>query len=429
MSARTARALLAAVSALALTAGAAPSGESRIDQVFRLRNEATAAAKAGDLATAEARLIEARRLFPTSPGVLIRLARVQVANGHPGAAVATLADYAALDLTLDVAADPVLKDLAARPDFAPVATRLKANEQPLGRAGLLASLDRPDFIGEGVLVLPNGDVLVSGVAAKTILRIHDGQAQPFLQGDADTGALFGMGLGPMGSIWVTEAWGAELPNGAGPGRTGLLKLSPDGKLLARYPADGAKQLGDLIVDEAGTVFASDSVGGGIWRLKRGETAATLFAQSSSIKSPQGLAVCGNALLVADYSSGLYRIDRFNGSVSTIPDLNRVALVGIDGLAANSAEDRRDRYSRSFIVTQNGVQPQRAMDLRLDLNCYKLTLAEPRLANLDGVDDLSLGATDGKRYVFVGHSQWGAWGGEGKPVKDDQPVRLYSFPIQ
>jgi hypothetical protein len=48
--------------------------------------------------------------------------------------------------------------------------------------------------------------------------------------------------------------------------------------------------------------------------------------------------------------------------------------------------------------------------------------------MPGVDDLSLGAVGKHAYYFVGHSQWGAWGGEGKPVKDDQPVRVYSAPI-
>jgi streptogramin lyase len=432
MSARTAS-LLVAVCALALTAplpsfGAPPSSESMIEQVFRLRTEAVAAAKAGDLATAEARLTEARRLFPTSPGVLIRLARVQTANGHPEAAVATLNDYANLGLALDVAADPALKDLAARPDFAPVATRLKANTQPLGRAEPMATLERRDFIGEGVLILPDGDLLVSGVAAKTILRIHDGQAKSFLQGDAETGALFGMSQAPDRSIWVAEAWGADLPGGSGPGRTGLLKLSPDGKVLARYPAPEARQFGDLVVDANGAVFASDSVGGGVWRLNPRENAPTLFAQSNWIKSPQGLAICGSALLLADYSSGFFRIDRFTGQVSSIPTPNRAALAGIDGLAPNPAADRSNPYSRSFIATQNGVQPQRVMDLRLDLNCYKLTLAEPRLANLDGIDDLSLGTASKDRYVFLGHSQWGAWGGEGKPADDAEPVRLYSLPL-
>lgn len=423
------------VAALLVMAAAPSPGESMIEQVFRLRAEAAEAAKAGDLKTAQARLESARLLFPTSPGVLIRLARVQAANGDAKGAVATLRAFADLGLVFDVAADPALKDLLARPDYAPVASAMKANAQPRGMANPFLILDRSDFIGEGLAVLPNGDLLLSGVAARTVLRVRQGKAEPFLQGDSETGGLFGMAVAPDGTIWVAEAWGASLPGGTGPSRTGLLKLSPDGKVLARYPLaeDGKpRQLGDVIVDGAGTVYATDSVGGGIYRLRAGETTLSLLAQSNAIKSPQGMGVCDGGLLVADYSSGLYVIDTEDGQVRPVEGQGAAALVGLDGLANDPSEDRRGYRSRvmtlDFLATQNGVEPQRVMALRLDRTCRKLIWAEPRIANLPGVDDLSLGAVGERAYYWVGHSQWGAWGGEGKPVKDDQPVRLYSAPL-
>jgi streptogramin lyase len=427
---------LAAVCALALTVplasfGAPPAGESMIEQVFRLRTEAADAAKGGDLTSAEAKLESARALFPTSPGLLIRLARAQAANGHAEAAVATLKAYAALGLTLDPA-EPALKAVVARLDFTPVAARLKANAAPIGRLEPAASIARRDFIGEGVMVLPDGDILLSGVAARTVVRIHDGKASPFLPDSPETGALFGMARAPDGAVWIAEAWGADLPNGSGEHRTGFLKLSPRGEVLARYQAPDARQLGDLVVDGDGVVYASDSVGGGIWRLKPGESAPSLFARSNSIKSPQGLALCSGNLLVADYSSGLYRIDRTTGAVEATAGPGGVALVGIDGLVLDPSRDREGmrsaRTTYDFIATQNGVEPQRVLQLRFDRGCRKLTRAEVRAASLPGVDDLSLGAVGPGRYVFVGHSQWGAWPGEGKPADDAQPVRLYSFPI-
>jgi hypothetical protein len=317
-----------------LLVGAAPS-ESMIEQVFRLRAEASEAAKAGDLNTAQARLESARALFPTSPGVLIRLALTQAANGQPEAAVATLKAYADLGLTFDVSSFAALKDLTARPDFAPVAAAMKANAEMRGMANLVVTVDRSDFIGEGVAMLPDDDLILSGVAARTVLRVHDGQLSPFLQGDADTGALFGMTVDSDDAVWIAEAWGADLPGGSGPARTGLLKLGPAGKVLARYPlADDGKhrQLGDVIVDEAGTVYATDSVGGGVYRLRAGEAAPTLFAQSNAIKSPQGMGLCSGALLVADYSSGLYRIDTDDGEVSLVEGQGKAALVGLDGVA-------------------------------------------------------------------------------------------------
>jgi len=142
---------------------------------------------------------------------------------------------------------------------------------PAPAISTLATDDRRDLLIEG-LAFHRGEAFVSAVAGRTILRVRDGGLVPFLKSDGQTGALFGLAVdAPRGVLWAAEAWGKNLPNGAGASRTGLLKVSlADGRILGRYPAPQAGQFGDVVVDPAGAVYASDGATGAIWVLRSEE---------------------------------------------------------------------------------------------------------------------------------------------------------------
>lgn len=404
---RAAGLTLAAV--LCLSA-AAP--ESRLEEYFRLRKEAGEAAAAGDLARSEVLLGRALFLYPTAPGSLIRLARVEVAAGKPHEAVAHLAEYAELGLTWDVKGDKALASLTERADFAPVAAQLAANAAPLGSPTVLATL-KPGQIYEG-LAFHRGAWLVSSVTDHSILIVRDGKAAPFLKPDETTAGLFGMAVdAERGWLWVAEAAGPEIPGSAGPARTGLLKVDlKSGAILARYPAPEAVQFGDVLLGPKGEVYASDSVGAGIWRLPSGGEALSLFAKARDIASPQGMALCdGAALVVADYSTGLHRVALADGVVEPIAAGPTAALAGIDGLFGLSRWNARrpEHMGRPFLATQNGVTPERLLSITLDAQCRKARIVRPMAANTPGMADLTLGAASPRWAGFIAGSGWATQG--------------------
>src|SRR4051812_26489455 len=64
-----------------------------------------------------------------------------------------------------------------------------------------------DFLAEGIAVTPKGAILVSGVQARTILRLTLHGAEPWLKGLA-TGGLFGMAVDARRDrLWVAETGG------------------------------------------------------------------------------------------------------------------------------------------------------------------------------------------------------------------------------
>lgn len=433
MSARTARILATALAAVFLIAADAP--ETRLEQYQRLRREGVAAAQAGDLAKAEDALRQALDLYPDVPGSYIRLARVQAAAGNTDEALRNVQLYAGMGLKLDLTRDPALKRLTELPDYPGIARILEDNALPFGDVTPIATLDGvPEFIGESVVHDGKG-WLLGTVSGRAIVRLDGDKASPFLETDPRTGAIFGMAVDPKrGVLWAAEAWGEELPGGTGASRTGLLKVSlADGRVLSRVapPDDGAKhQFGDVVLAADGTAYATDSVGGGVWRLKAGGARLEPLVAPGAMSSPQGMAICpgGKALLVADYSTGLHRVDLSSGEIVPVEGL-MAGLAGTDGLIAATGVVFGKRNARpqpfAVVATQNGVSPQRVLLLRIRSDCREVEDSVLVAANLPGLDDLTLATMHDGGVVFVGHARWAERGEDLKlTTPTPPPIRVF-----
>lgn len=71
-----------------------------------------------------------------------------------------------------------------------------------------------------------------------------------------------------------------------------------GEILKRYDAKGAVFLNDVVVDEDGTVYLSDTPMNTIWRLKDG--AFEPWLANDALNGPNGLLVQGKKLIVASF---------------------------------------------------------------------------------------------------------------------------------
>lgn len=435
MSARTARVFGAALAALLLIAAAAPEG--RLAQYQRLRREGAAAVQTGDHDKAVESFREALDLYPDVPGSYIRLARVQAAAGDLDAALTNVQLYAGMGLLFDVEKDPALKALSQLPGYADVAALFTQNAEPVGDIEAVATISgAPEMMGEGLANDGQG-WLLGTVAGRTIVRLTPDGTTPFLKADADTGAIFGLAIDARrGVLWAAEARGDGVPGASGPARTGLLKVSVgDGTILARYPLpdDGARrQIGDLVLARDGTVYATDSIGGGVWRLKPGSAALDPVVEPGHMASPQGMVLCPGerAMLVADYATGLHRVDLASGEDRPLEGL-MAGLAGTDGLVAAPGFDFGLRGEKPFaaVITQNGVSPQRVMLLQINPGCSEVERTMVLAANLPGMNDLSLAGVRGAEVVFVGHARWDTRADDGRLVTPAPgPVRVFRLTL-
>jgi hypothetical protein len=331
-------------------------------------------------------LIEIGREMPApTPIYLLRMASVEVHLGHNAEALRWPAKYAAMGLKYDVAADDDLKPLVADPGFAAVAQEMKESTKAIQKAEAVCTLPLPDLMPEDLTFDHAANAfVVSSIRHHTLYRVKlpkEGQLEC---------ALEEMPLEPEAKRWPTLAVSADpkrnllwmtanaLSGFSGfpkenDGKAALFAIdAATGKTVRRFDLAGPAVLGDMLVTNDGTVYVSDSVGGGVYRV-RGDVATAAFEKiAGDFFSPQtpALAADGKRLFVADYAMGIGVIDLTHpgaaGQLNYLPHPETVAVTGLDGLSLSGD---------LLIGIQNGTQPERIMLFHLNPAQTAITSAE------------------------------------------------------
>ena len=397
--------VLALFSLAAATPGSAQQGpETDVAAFQRLRAEAVAAADAGDLTTAAARLAEADARIPNHPGLMLMQARVAAAAGRPAEALALAQRYADTGLSMNLGGDPALADLSEQPGFEALAATVEANRAPVGAHRLtpLAAVAGGGLVESVARDEARGRWLVALVRGRTIVALDDaGAVSPWLGDDPSVGGVLGLAMDAgAGVLWAATSpvppavsgLAADAPRPA----AALLKIdAASGRVLARYPAPGGQMLGDVTLGPDGVVYVA---GGDLFQLKPGREALEVLLPAGQMRSPQGMAVTpdGAALIVADYSSGLWRVERASGAAVRLEAPANASLIGVDGLTSDG---------RFLYALQNGTAPQRVLRLTPDANWSRIGAVEVLAANLPQIEEPTTGLVHGGELVFVSRSQW------------------------
>lgn len=421
-------ALLCAAACLAAPAAFAQDAEGDVAAFFRLRSEGAAAAQAGDMATARARLDEADARNPGHPGLTLMRARLAMGEGRTTDAVALVERYAGYGLVFDPATDRALAPLAGTPALAGAEAHLTRNRAPVGAGRLTPVMEiAGSGLTEAVLWdAARGRWLVSQVAGRTILSVDgSGTSTAFLDAEPEPGGVLGLAWGPGRTrLWATTAPVppalAGLPAGTAAPPPALLRIDPaTGRVLARFDLPGAAEAspGDLAVASDGTVFISDSARGAVLVLRGGAGEVETLLAPGAVGSPQGVVISPDerTLIVADYPSGLWRVDAATGTARRLATPDGASLIGIDGLVAHDG---------AILALQNGVAPQRVLRLDLNADWTALEAVHVLAANLPAIDEPTNGVVLDGALVFVARSQWSDFDGEGRPrTQDMAPARI------
>ncbi|EGF90441.1 TPR repeat-containing protein [Asticcacaulis biprosthecium C19] len=382
-----------------LLAGSAMAQDFDINAFRQHRKAAIAAVNGGDFAAARSEVAQARALLPSAPSVLMLGAQIESAAGDNPATKAWVDDYLKRGLWFDPARYPglmMVMDDAAK-------ALLAANGADLGSFATLAE------IPEAVLV---ESVAIAGDGKLYFGTVHDGAVnrleKRYVIHDLP-GGVGGYGL----AVDADTAWLATSPGGVA-GVSAALRLPEvlqlrlkDGELLQHFGHDDAKGFNDLALGKT-DLYTSDSQGGAVYRLRGRGGALEGLIPAGRLGSPQGLAESsdGKTLIVADYPSGLWRVDLATGAASLLAVPDTASLTGVDGVV---------RDGDDLIVVQNGVKPARGLRVHMKPDWQAIESVEVLLRG-GQLEEPTGGVIDGGDYVFVARSQWTDFGDDGGVVE-------------
>lgn len=388
-------------------------------------------------------LIEMGRDIPgLTPRYMLRMASVEAHLQHKTEALRWLERYAATGLTYDVAGDDDLKPLISEPGFQKIAQQMKANTHPIQKAEAVCVLPLAGIMPEDIAFeKSSGTFVVSSIQNHTLYRVslpksgekECGISEISLEDSAKRWPILAVSADPKRHLlWATPS---AMPDFAGfpkedGGKASLLAVNGStGKIVQRFElnSDGPAVLGDMSVTADGTVYVSDSIGGGVYRVQGDLTTAKLDKIAGNFFSPQtpALARDGKRLFVADYSLGIAVIDlsrKQTDELIYLPHPENIAVTGLDGLLLDG---------NSLIGIQNGTEPARIIRYHLDSAQTKIVSAEVIEQSTERMGEPTHAvAANGMIYV-IANVGWNKVDDHGKlkPGEQFTPPVLLRFPAE
>ncbi|WP_203290824.1 tetratricopeptide repeat protein [Maricaulis parjimensis] len=338
---------------------AVPTQQTVAMELFGLANSAL---ESGDHEAARRFLEAALDLKPAHPAILRGLMITAIRAERADDAFLALERMAAAGISFDPAPARELLEAADATRFAAIVAALESNQDPVGEAEVVARLNGIDDLIEGVAMdIETDRIFLSSVTGREILLLEPfARDEPQVFADREDGlwSVFSLAVDDRSRlVWAGSAAIDQTPMEEGEeGGTALFAFDlVSGELYRRYEIEGAVQIADFTVRD-GVVYASDSQAPRVYVLNSLSGQLEVLAEDPRFISLQGVALARGAVIVADYATGLWRIDLGDGGVSLIR-AGEESLIGIDGL-------RQTRDGR-LLAVRNGTRPHQVMAIDLD----------------------------------------------------------------
>lgn len=367
---------------------------------------ARAALARGEDAAAMPHLLHVDSIVGGHSGAMFALAQTAARRGDRGMALRYLRDYAATGLTRSIRGDSTFHILEGDTAFVAVATRLDSNATAMAKAEVVARLDDPSLLIEDVAWdSRRRRFLVSSIHRRRILVLNaEGSLSEFARAGPQTWGFFGLAIdAARGRLWATTAASptSEGFEAADSGRTALVAFDlATARQVARVelPRDGGKHVfGDLTLGRDGTVYVTESIGGGVYRLRPGRSTIDTLAAAGAFHSPQmPVMTTDGRLLIADYSRGLAALEIVSRRVTWLPKPRTLASGGIDGLYKDG---------KKLIAIQNGTAPRRVLELALDPGETRIVGWRVLEQASEWLGEPNHGTFVGHNFYFIGNSGW------------------------
>jgi hypothetical protein len=320
-------------------------------------------APAADDAAAAARASLARfqslRKERPNDGILIFYeAIVRLRLGEKDAAFGLLRSLKGRKLGLVPARGVGFDEVWDDPEFAAIRKTLADEEARTPDSPIAFRLDDPKLIPEGIAYDAKSERFFIGSIAqrKIIVTAGKGETRDFSGPDDKLDDILGLTVDAAGAhLYAVSTNGFE-ESAKTERRNAVVRYDLEsGRLLDRFPAPAAAQLNDLTVAPDGTLYATDSASGTIFRKKPAEKSLTPLGEKGALRGANGIALAPDGALYVTLSTGIARVDTTGGEPTRLPQPDTVVTGGIDGLYWHDGD---------LLGIQNSTNPGRVVRIAL-----------------------------------------------------------------
>ena len=341
---------------------------------------------------------------PNHPRLIYNRAIAYALNGRREDALTSLERLTKMGLAFAFERNEDLKEFREDERFKAIVAAAASNLKPVNASTRAVQLRDKTMIAESVAFDPKAKMFYAGsIHQRKIVTVDaKGAESEFSTVDDGLFAVLGMKVdAKRGVLWVATSAIPQMRGftEADKGRSGVFKYDlRTRKLLKKYllPTGEQHMLGDVWLDAAGNVFATDSVSPNIYRIDAAKDTIRPFVTSDLFASLQGITAGAkaNEIFVADYAKGIFRIDLTSKAITQLkPDAN-VTVLGIDGLYFHRGR---------LIAIQNGITPNRVAAFSIEGD--RITSTTVLEANHADFLEPTLGVISGDGFYFVANSQW------------------------
>ncbi len=296
----------------------------------------TQAAEDPDAATrATLQRLQATRKARPGDGVLVfyeALVRLRLGEREP--AFDLLRSLRGRKLGLIPAKDTGFDGVWNDPKFEAIRKGLVNEEQQTPISPVAFRLQDPKLIPEGIAYDSKGNRFFLGSVAqhKIIVTDSKGKAQDFSSPSDKLDAVLGLTVDPIhNELYAVSTNGFE-ESAKKERRNAVVRYDlSSGKMVERFAAAEAKQLNDLTVAPDGTLYATDSEGGTLFRKKSDEKELARLGEAGGLRGANGIALSPEGKLYVTLATGIARVDPRSGEAVRMSQPDNVVTGGIDGL--------------------------------------------------------------------------------------------------
>ncbi len=346
---------------------------------------------------------------PNNPMVVYNLAGAYALNGRKIRSIQKLNQLLLMDATYDFQQNEDFDNIRRNKGY----EELIALQAKLNRVEehdeVFRIIDAGEIHPESFVIMDNGDILLGSIREKKIVRVDpDGNKIDLVKTEY---AVLGMHIDPAnGLLWAATAALPEMLDykPADKGKSLIMQINPtSGEVIQGLEYDEGTIIGDLAIDKESRIWLSNSLEPTLGRDNTDTTDFTgafirkQFDLSNGFFNLQGLALNEDEkyLYLADYITGIHRIDTETDDVVKVFAPEEILLKGIDGLYY---------YENSLIAIHNGVKPYRVMQYFLDETGQYILFG--RVINQGGpsLGEPTLGQVKDGYFYYLANSPWIAY---------------------